>query len=340
MKKTTFLLALLVLAISSQSQRISDLTIQGITASAPFAAFNPTNNSETVLGDGQMIVTNDVDLSNVNVSLNVGTTAFVEAPNPLPTDWSSTVSGIKVSLNDLSSWAKYNITIKKIKPAPLPLEIKTGTGNFDPTSWTPQTVGWAGVCIEKNFTLIRLNSVKRSFMVAFNSAPDSLIYTIKYLTTSFPADGTVIFDVDGSADGVNWTSINQYNGTNPMPLSSPAVVARLKIAPEYRYVRWVYTKRATTNVNIENILVTKDTTTSVATGIAPTVKLYPLGNQALRLEGAEEVASVQLYSVAGVLLLEARNPSTDIQLDNLLSGVVIGKITLKNGAVVSSKIIR
>jgi hypothetical protein len=257
MKKITLLLVLLVLAIATHSQRISDLTIQGITASAPFAAFTPTNNSETALGEGEMIVTNNVDLSNVNVSLNVGTDSYVVSPNPLPTNWSSKVLGIKVTKNDLSAWAKYNVTIKKINPAPLPLEIKTGTGNFNPTSWTPETLGWAGVCIEKNYTLIRLNSGKRSFMVAFDSAPDSLIYTIKYLTTPFPTDNSVIFDVDGSVDGVNWTSINQYNGTNPMPLSSPAVVAKLKINPEYRYVRWIYTKRASANVNIENILVTR-----------------------------------------------------------------------------------
>lgn len=339
MKKTTLIMAFLTLAIASQSQRISDLTVQGITPSAPFSAFTPTNNSETVLGEGEMIFTNDVDLSNINVSLNVGTNAYVESPTTLPTDWSSVVSGIKVTLNDQSAWAKYKINLKKIKPASLPLEIKTGPGNFNPTSWTTETLGWASVCIEKNFELIRFNSGKRSFMVAFNSAPDSLYYTIKYLTTSFPVDGSVIFDVDGSSDGVNWTSINQYNATNPMPLSSPVVRAGLKISPQYRYVRWIYTKRDKANINIENILVTKDSSTGFTNNITDRIKLYSLGNGNLRLAGSDDVETVKLYNVAGVLLFEKKNPSSVMQIDNLTSGIIVSKITLKDGTVVTGKLI-
>lgn len=259
MKKTTLLLSLLLIAVAISAQRISSLTIDGKTSCVPFAALNPTNNSETVLGDGQIIYPDGTDFSNVNVSLNVGTDSNVESPVPLPTDWSSTVSGIKVTKNDLSSWAKYNITLKKIKAAALPLEIKTGSGFFDSNSWTTSTVGWAGACIDKSQTLIRFGSAKRSFMVAFNSAPDSLIYTIKYLSS--PWSTSNVFDVDGSVDGISWTSIVQYNANNAMPLTSPAVITRLKISSEYRYIRWIYTTRvATANVSLENIKVTNNIT--------------------------------------------------------------------------------
>lgn len=338
MKKTTLLLAVLAFTMLSHAQRISELTVEGITSLVPFAAFNPKNNVETNPGDGQMIFTNAADLSNVNVSLNVGTDSYVEEPNPLPTNWSSTVSGIKVTKTDLSSWAKYNITLKKINPASLPFEIKTGSGNFDSDSWTPETVGWAGACIDKGQTLIRFGSVKRSFVVAFTDAPDSLYYTIKYLTTSFPTDGTVVFDVDGSADGINWTSINQYNATNPMPLSSPAVKAELKIAPQYRYIRWIFTKRGSTNVSLENILVTKDSTTGNATHLANSVKLYPVGSKALQLESSEDVKSLRLYNIPGTMVLEKMNPGSEISVNDLIPGIYIGEVRLKNGNVISKKI--
>lgn len=339
MKKITFLFTFLVVALSLSAQRISALTIDGIPSCVPFAAFNPTNNSETVLGDGQIIYPDGTDLSNVTVALNVGTDAFVESPNPLPTNWSSIVSGIKVTKNDLSAWAKYNVTLKKIKPASLPLEIKTGTGNFNSDSWTVSTVGWAGACIDKGQTLIRLGSAKRSFMVAFNSAPDSLVYTIKYLST--PWSTSNVFDVDGSADGINWTSIVQYNATNAMPLTSPAVITKLKISSQYRFIRWIYTTRtATVNVSLENILVTKDTSTSVLTAREQDVRLYNAGGNNLRLENQNEVESLRIYNLSGTLVLEQKNPVSLISTKNLASGIYLADIRLKSGNVITNKFVR
>lgn len=336
MKKITLLLLFIVATVSLSAQRISALTIEGLPSCVPFAAFNPTNNSETVLGDGQIVYPDGTDFSNVNVSLNVGTDSYVESPNPLPTDWSSTISGIKVTKNDLSSWAKYNVTLKKIKPAALPLEIKTGTGNFDSNSWTTSTVGWAGACIDKNQTLIRLGSAKRSFMVAFSNAPDSLIYTIKYLSS--PWSTSNVFDVDGSVDGINWTSIVQYNATNAMPLTSPAVVTRLKISSEYRFIRWIYTTRvATANVSLENILVTKDTSTSVLTPMEQGVRIFNAGNNLLRLENADQVKSLKIYHVSGALVHDEKHPSADINIYSLVPGVYIGEISLKSGNVITTK---
>lgn len=339
MKKITLLLLSIVATVSVSAQRISALTIENVPSCVPFAAFNPTNNSETVPGDGQIIYPEGTDLSNVNVTLNTGTDSYVESPNPLPTDWSSTVNGIKVTKTDNSSWAKYNITLKKIKPAALPLEIKTGTDNFDSNSWTSSTVGWAGACIDKNQTLIRFGSAKRSFMVAFNSAPDSLIYTIKYLSS--PWSTSNVFDVDGSADGVTWTSIIQYNATTDMPLSSPTTITKLKLPSQYRYIRWIYTTRvATANVSLENILVTKDTSTSLLSTREQGVRLYNAGGNNLRLENQNEVESLRIYNISGVLVLNQKNPASLISAQNLVSGIYLADIRLKSGNVITSKFIR
>jgi hypothetical protein len=336
MKKITFLLIVLSFVASISAQRISGLTIEGLTSLVPFAAFNPTNNSETVPGDGQIIYPDGTDFSNVNVSLNYGTEATLDAPVPWPTNWTNTVTGIKItSTVSPYNWALYGITLKKIKPAALPFEIKTGTGNFDSNSWTTETVGWAGACIDKGQSVIRFGSSKRSFMVAFTGTPDSLIYTIKFLAT--PWNTANVFDIDGSADGITWTSIMQYNATNPMPLSSPTVITRLKISPQYRYIRWVYTTRSATNVSLENILVTKDASSSVLSPQEQGVRLYATTNQSVRIENSEEVKSLRVYNISGALVLEEMNPSAVVSTNGLVSGVYLGEMILKSGNIVTKK---
>lgn len=343
MKKLTTLLVLMVLTISLSAQRISALTIDGIPSCVPFAAFNPTNNSTTTVGDGQIIYPDGTDFSNVNVVLNYGTEATLDAPVPWPTNWTNTVSGIKLtSTVSPYNWALYNITLKKIKQAALPLEIKTGSGNFSSDSWTTSTVGWAGACIDKGQTLIRLGSANRSFMVAFTDAPDSLIYTIKALGTWTGSNN--IFDVDGSVDGITWTSIVQYNATNVMPPTSPAVIAKVKISSQYRFVRWIYTTRNAApgnfNVSLENILVTKNTSTSVLSPREQGVRLYNAGGNNLRLENQNEVESLRIYNISGALVFDQKNPASLISAQNLVSGIYLADIRLKSGNVITSKFIR
>ncbi len=339
MKKTTLLLSLLVITASVSAQRISSLTIDGKPSCVPFAAFNPTNNSLTVPGDGQIIFPESTDLSNVNVTLNYGTAATLDAPTPWPTDWTNTITGIKLtSTVSPFNWALYNVTLKKIKSGTLPLEIKTGAGNFDSNSWTTSTVGWAGACIDKNQNVVRFGSANRSFMVAFDSAPDSLIYTIKYLGT--PWSTTDIFDVDGSADGINWSSIIQYNAVTAMPLSSPTVITKLKLSSAYRYIRWIHTKRASSNVSLENILVTKDIDTYVLSTKEQGVKLYNASSESLRLDNSEEVNSIRIYSISGALVLEEMNPSSTITFREFDKGVYLSEIRLKSGNTIKTKFIR
>lgn len=344
MKKTTLLLSFLVIAVSISAQRISSLTIEGVPSCVPFAAFNPTNNSLTVPGDGQIIYPDGTDFSNVNVTLNYGTAATLDAPSPWPTNWTNTVTGIKLtSTVSPFNWALYNVTLKKIKPAALPLEILTGAGNFDSNSWTSATTGWAGVCIDKNQTIIRLGSANRSFMVAFNSAPDSLFFTMKALGTWDGSNN--VFDIDGSDDGITWRSIKQYNSTNIMPAASPAVIEKIKLnIKTYRYIRWIYTTRNTGagafNVSLENIKVTKDLIDNILSAKEQGVKLYNAGSNILRLENAEEVKSVKIYTITGSQVLEVLNPSSTITLNKSEKGVYLAEIKLKSGNSVNTKFFR
>ena len=312
------------------------MTVEGIPSSVPFAAFNPKTNT-TTKGDGQIIFPPGTDLSNVNVTLNTGTAVITE-PQPLPTDWTSTVTDIKVVVEASGDYAYYDITAKVIKPGTLPLEIKTGAGYFDSDSWTPETLGWAGAAIDKGQNLIRFGSANRSFMVAFDSAPDSLFYLIKFLATSW--DTNNVFDVDASVDGVNWTSIKQYNATDAMPISSPPVVAKIKLDNEgYRFIRWIYTTRKSGNVSLENILVTKGILSSVNEVYKNQIGAYIAGNE-LILKDNSLVSELSVYNTAGVLLKTEISPQQSIAFPNIAQGVYIVKMKLHHGTVIADKLIK
>lgn len=339
MKKLLLLLIVCVSASYSFSQRITQLTIEGKPSCVPLAAFNPKNNSNTSKGDAQIIFPPGTDLSNVNVTLVTSTGASVVSPSPLPTDWTSTVKDIKVVDNaDENKWALYDITAKVIKPDTLPLSINTSGGDFDSDSWTPETKGWAAVAIDKGRDLVRFGSGNRSFMVAFDSAPDSLYYLIKFLAAEWDPEN--IFDVDGSVDGVTWTSIKQYNADEAMPISSPPVVASIKLENEnYRFIRWIYTKRKSGNVSLENVLVTKKIPSSVNEVYKRQIGAYIAGNE-LILKDNSLVSELSVYNTAGVLLKTEVSPQQRVALSNFAQGVYIVRMKLQNGAVVADKLIR
>ncbi len=335
MKKNVLLFILLLSSsFLLKAQRIIDMTIEGVPSCVPFAAFNPTNNSTTAIGDGQIVYPAGTDLSNVTVTLTTGADVIIEEPVPLPTNWTSTVTGIKVVSTSTGSWALYNITAKIINPAPLPIEIKTGTtGNFNSSSWTPSTLGWAAACIDKDKNTIRFGSLKRSFVVAFTDQPDSLYFTPKFSGTDWETN-TYVFDVDGSPDGVNWTSIVQYNKENPMP----GTVVGKKLDKNYRYIRWIYTTRGGSgNVTVDNVKVTKDLSNSIKDvytdefkEIVPALKANYVKNS-LEFQHNELISKVSVLELNGCRLINMNGNITSLDVSNLISGMYLVNIQTTNG---------
>ncbi len=346
MKKVTIflLVSFLMTPIFVSAQRIKSMTIDGLTSCVPLGYFNPKNNNDTKKGIGEIIYPAGTDLSNVTVSLDAGADPIV-SPNPLPTDWTSTVTDIKVEKQgDPNTWAKYDITAKVINPAPLPLEINTGSdGDFDSTSWTTATQGWAGACIDTKDTyksFIRFSSAKRSFVVAFTDAPDKLTYKIKFNGTWADKPDNV-FDIDASEDGMNWTSIVKYDSSNPMPESATQIEDDLD--SKYRYVRWVFTQRHSKggSIVLEDITVTKDTASSIRN-----IYLKKIGvrfsnvSNTLVLGDNSLVKKLSVYNLAGTMLYSENAPQNRIELANLSAGVYLVSIETVDGVIVSKKILK
>lgn len=345
MKNFTLFTVLMLFAFSTTfAQRISDLTVEGETALTPFGAFNPKNNGKRT-GTGEIIYKHTTDLSNVNVTLNVGSAAKVTEPSPWPTNWSSTVSGIKVSSTENANWADYNITIKKIKPAPLPLIINTGSdGDFNSDSWTPETLGWAGAAIDKGKNVIRFGSANRSFVVAFNESPDKIKFVMKSLG-DWNAEVENIFDVEASPDGKNWTTVIKYSKTELMPPASPPTEREFQLAPEDRFVRWIYSVRDKAsgggfNVLLEDIAVTKlvssiDKERKMEIGVT-----FISTKNILMFKDNTPIKSLSIYTTSGTTVCQYNNPGKAVSIPVIPKGVYLLKMNLKNGGVMTEKLIK
>ncbi len=341
MKKITILLlvSFLMTPIFVSAQRIKSMTIDGLTSCVPLGYFNPKNGTRT--GIGEIVYPAGTDLSNVTVHLNSGEDPIV-APSPLPTNWTSTVTGIKVQQKDnVNEKADYNITVKVINPAPLPLEITTGAdGDFDSNSWTPSTVGWAGACIDKDRDVVRFGSANRSFVIAFSDVPDVLSYKIKFNGT-WDEKPKNVFDIDVSEDGVNWTSLVKYDKNNPMPESSTEMEEDLN--SKVRYVRWVFTARDSKggSVLLENISVTKGSGTDVKN-----VYLEKIGanflqaNNTLVLKDNSLVSKLSVYNVSGSMIYQVNNPKNCVDLSILTAGVYFVSMETVDGLIVSKKLLK
>jgi hypothetical protein len=339
-----FLFAVTFTTVQGFAQRIGSFSLYDNTTSStlvslvPFAAFNPTNNSTTATGDGQIVYAGTVNLTNATATIGCGTQATVTAPSPLPADWSATVTGIKVQDDGTvdTNWALYSITAKKITPASLPLTINTGSSSsLNTANWTSESCpGWAAVCTDKTTTnLFKLGSAGRSVVLAFTNNPDTLRYTLNYSSGTW-AGSTNVLDIDGSADGINWTSIRQSTGTTNV-LTTTATVFIDKISKTYRFVRFIFSVRNTCNLNIQNIYVSKNSDQGIPTGISNVKSLKasiypnPVGEM-LNISSEETISKVEIFSQLGQLVLSSAN-AQHINVSQLSKGVYLAHIKSEGG---------
>ncbi len=94
---------------------------------------------------------------------------------------------------------------------------------------------------------LKFNTTGDWMILKLNEAPKSLSYDIK--GNAF-ADGT--FDVELSSDGINYTNLASYT-----ELGDTQTVTLIVDNENARYVRWIYTNKATGNVALGNIHATE-----------------------------------------------------------------------------------
>ncbi|MPM79821.1 hypothetical protein SDC9_126863 [bioreactor metagenome] len=141
----------------------------------------------------------------------------------------------------------YTITMRKIKPATLPLELNFGK-NFQAKSWQDTGdayIGWAGVCLEQNSSGIpKITNLKHQLILSFSGEAKELSYAISFGAEKWPGENN--FNVESSVDGLKWDILFQYNSSNPMAGSKASKEDKLKtlaLKSNVRFVRFVFSQR-------------------------------------------------------------------------------------------------
>lgn len=338
MKKVFLLSMAFMTVVSLFGQRISSFSIEGITSCGPSSAFNPSNNSETTIGDLQIVFPAGTDLSNVTPVFDCGTNASV-VTTPIPTDFTSPVKKLKVEMSDHSSWALYDITCKVIKPVALPFSVFMTSPTTSSDSWTTSTEGWAAARIDKGQTIARFGGAKANLIVAFSDRPDSLYYSINAAGT---LEATSIFDVEESADGINWTILEKFDANNAMPIgaATPAEKAKkCKLKSTTRYIRWFFNTRTSVNVTVQNISVTKSDETGITNIFAASTKVF-VQNGSLNIVSNEIITGLEIFALNGQLLAKIDNPASQVNIADLLAGCYIVKLKNATGQTAVSRFIK
>lgn len=221
----------------------------------------------------QAVVPPNFDFSNVVIQATPEDGA--EIVGTLPAVFENNVSqDITLKKTDDSGNRTWHLTIKKVNPAALPFAktFSNSTGNKT-ADWTTGVLGWAFAGIDTGTAAAaRYGAATVSFVVAFSDAPGTVSYQLNTVSNNL-ANGDE-FDVEASANGSVWRTLRSFTQANALTTTATSFQDDLQSTD--RYVRWVYVKR-TSNLNLNNISVTKADEVTVGAPLEITSTGYGLG---------------------------------------------------------------
>ncbi|GAB1415348.1 hypothetical protein MASR2M117_07540 [Paludibacter sp.] len=233
----------LILTLPVLAQGFATFTVEG--SIVPASIKNVTNGNSII----EVLVFDNVDIKNVNYKYKL--LGGCQLAKPLEKDFTNPQT-VTVNKNDGSSkdWTVY---VKRLTPASLPLELKFS--NHNPSEWSNNVVGWAGLGVDTTKpTVIRFGNKDVSFWVAIKEPAKTLKYELKGVSKeSVDFDGE--FAVEVSADAKKWKTLTDFNSNNKLTADGQYEVG---LTPEVRYIRWTYYERNKLNVNLNNIVVTAE----------------------------------------------------------------------------------
>lgn len=243
MKKYILASLLFCMTVVGYAQGFSSFSAEG--SLQPATIKNVINGFSTI----EVIVGEKTDLKNVDFHYRL--LSGCSLSKELSKDFSQPQKvTITKSNGDSKEWL---IFIKKLRPAPLPVELVFSETN--PSVWTPETIGWAGngVDTEKS-TVIRFGNKGVSFWVSFDKPATKVDYQLKMVSkekVDFDGD----FLVETSADGRKWNILAEFDENNKLTMDGNY---RHGISKDVRFIRWTYVTRNKLNLNLNNIYVTAE----------------------------------------------------------------------------------
>jgi hypothetical protein len=327
MKRIFTLLVIVFAAAAAYAQGFRSISVDGaLTGVSVRGTPNELN----------VVVPQSFDLSAVKI--NAVPEEGAEIDGALPEDFSvNATQDITLKKADDSGSRTWHLTIRKVKPSPLPLTVEFAATGTTTAAWTPETVGWsyAGIDVSQK-AVARYGTATVSFIAAFNEAPANVSYTLNSLSPGFE-DGNQ-FDVDASADGTNWRNIRRFSGTETgVPTTATDYTTDLQTTD--RYVRWVYVNRKV-NLNLKKFSVAKATNNvslSRPSVDQPSVFHQPAPGEIVFTQPATKA---EVYNLLGKLTAVYDHPSGNISIADGTKGIVIVRATLNDGAIVDRKAVK
>lgn len=229
------------LAVGASAQGFRQFTIEGGLADGSIKHMKEGPSKVEVIAG------KDVDLKKVKCKYRLLSGCTLE--HGLDKDFTRPQT-IKVNKNDGTS-KDWEITVKKINPAPLPLNLKFTEEN--PAVWTPETQGWVNAGTDEGKPMVvRFGNHGVSFIAAYEGEAKEVSFQL-YLVGK---DGDTFggkFQVLTSADGLTWTDLEGFDGQLTIEKRRTITCA---LPADARYIKWLYvTRDGKQNVNLNNICV-------------------------------------------------------------------------------------
>lgn len=139
------------------------------------------------------------------------------------------------------------IEVKKLTPAPLPLEITFSKNN--PAIWSSDVKGWINDATDESKPMtVRFGNANVSFTAAFESKASELAFDLNLVGKpgdKFQGD----FAVETSANGLDWKKLSGFKAKEITFDSKFSI----QLPKEARFIRWTYLVREKQNINLNNI---------------------------------------------------------------------------------------
>lgn len=240
MKKGTSLIISLLFITAVYAQGFKSFTVEGQL----FPELIKDNSKSTPRVE--IIVNEKVDITDVDFDYRLYSRSRVVSK--ISKDFSEPQ---EITINKRGVGDKvWTVSIKRLIPAPLPLELNFSKNN--PSNWSTSVKGWVGIGIDtRKNTVIRFGNHDVSFVVAFDEDAESVTYDLMPVSRE-PVEFAGKFIVQTSTDAKKWYTIHTFDEDNNFDTSNKYTHPLKK---GVRYVKWTYIDRIKLNINLNNIKV-------------------------------------------------------------------------------------
>jgi len=267
---------------ASNGYHISDVLVDGVSVGAVSTyTFNDVADNHTFETQfaPDVYYTIATSVSPVGAGTTSGDNSYLEGSDVTLTaiantgysfvNW--TENGVIVSTNatyTFTATASRNL-VANFQVVVVPVAILPITTFSGPWASIAET-GWSQLGLGSDYTgaKAKFDSNGDWVMVHFDSEPETLTCFLKGNTSGDPWDGT--FAIEESVNGTDWAAVHTFTGSGNIPTTAYTEYS-YPLNPNSRWVRWIYQTKVIGNVGLDDVSITKLSTSTPSLAISSPV---------------------------------------------------------------------